>query len=379
MTPDQESQIDDTSKFKTYDIASKSKREQFDKLNNEELHIWLSKEQNYWSEIDKTLKHQKSSNQIVATHSSVIESVTNYLNTLQRLNKTLESTALFSTPDSSQFDTSDLVSDLFDFDFPHHDDPLAGEFKNACHSGETASVLYTYRALSKHPEKHYLRGFDEGVSKNLKAVSGAVDNKAAETLAKIKTKEGELSEKIKSAEETISKIVEAATSAIALSEPVKFWDDRKNVHNINAKKYGKYASRSAVIFSTLLVLIVLYEYMSGVPHAVFGYEFTLPKTLSGIAIILLISTGGIWSTRIFVKLMMANLTMETESIERATMIKTFVAMKAAESSIAKEAELLFYTTLFRPSNNVISEDSTAPEFGKILDAILKTKPEKAAG
>lgn len=74
-----------------------------------------------------------------------------------------------------------------------------------------------------------------------------------------------------------------------------------------------------------------------------GFEFTLPKTLSGIALILLISTGGIWSTRVFVKLMMANLTLETESIERATMIKTFVAMKAVESSIAQEAELLFYS------------------------------------
>ena len=149
------------------------------------------------------------------------------------------------------------------------------------------------------------------------------------------------------------------------------------LHKESAKKYGILSLISGTIFAITLGTVIVNEYSAGLSYSLWIYSLTLPKSISGIALILLISTAGIWSTRIFVKLMMANLTLESESLERATMIKTFVAMKAVESSMAQEAELLFYTTLFRPSNNVINEESTAPEFGKLLDAVLKAKSDKA--
>ena len=34
-------------------------------------------------------------------------------------------------------------------------------------------------------------------------------------------------------------------------------------------------------------------------------------------------------------------------------------------------------TLFRPSNKVINEESIAPELGKLFDAVLKDKSDKA--
>lgn len=379
MTSAQEHQTEERSHFNTYELTSKSKIEHLERLTPEDFKAWLLKESKYWSEICQTLNNQKNSNQIAKTHSSVIDGANRYLNHTKELASKLEPNLFYENISTGKNSTTEFIRELFEFDFPHHDDPVASEFKNACHAGEATSVLYTYRALSKLAEAPYLRGWNEGVSKNLKGISDAIDDRAAETLTGFKEQENQLQEKFSNAEERLTNIVKAATSAIALSEPVKFWNERKGIHNLNAQKYGRYATWSAVIFSALLALTVAYEYISGTPHSVFGYEFTLPKSLSGIATIILISTAGIWSTRIFVKLMMANLTLETESIERATMIKTFVAMKAVESSIAQEAELLFYTTLFRPSNNVISEESTAPEFGKILDAILKAKPDKPAG
>ncbi|AZC37668.1 DUF6161 domain-containing protein [Pseudomonas chlororaphis] len=379
MTTDQENNFSDHSQSPTYDLISKSKQEVIQKLSNDNLTKWAELESKYWKEIDDTLQRQKNNNNPSKTHSSIVQEVSRYTHKIGELINSLTSNTLYTSDSELHNNSIPLLSSIFSFDLPQHDDPLADEFKNACHVGEATSAIYTYRMLSKHPEKHYHRGYEEGIKKNLKSVTEGIDNKTAQTLSGLNKKEGELNTSIKNAEEAIKKIVAAATSAIALSEPVKFWEDRKGIHSSNAQKYGKYASISAATFAIILALIVIYEYLSGTTHSWLGYEFTLPKSLSGIATILLISTAGIWSTRIFVKLMMANLTLETESIERATMIKTFVAMKAAEASIAQEAELLFYTTLFRPSNNVISEESTAPEFGKILDAILKAKPDKPSG
>lgn len=371
----QTDQKTDATPLNTYELISASKKEQIKKITSDAFADWVDKEIHYWSEIDSSIKSTDRP-KFSETHGQIAADIFSHLENLQHAQKKLAPTLLFSSSDRSSIDISKYVEDAFVVDLPHHDDPLSEDFKNACLSGSVVPAIYTYRALTRHPERHFLRGYDQGITKNLDAISSAIDQKATQTISEIDNKNEQINEKIRTAEDTIKAIVAAASSAIALSEPVKFWEDRKNVHHMSANKYGRYAFISAIIFSCLLTMIVLYEYMSGTAHTVLGYEFTLPKSLSGIATILLISTAGIWSTRIFVKLMMANITLETESMERSTMIKTFVAMKAAESSIAQEAELLFYTTLFRPSNNVISEESTAPEFGKILDAILKSKSDR---
>ncbi|WP_460108293.1 DUF6161 domain-containing protein [Pseudomonas sp. S3_H04] len=362
-----------------YDLISKSKLNEIQNLSIDDLRDWGNLEWKYWNEINSSLQQQKSNNGSSRNHLSIVQQASQYTNKVAELKNSITTDTLYSSDGDLLNDSVPLLKSIFSFDLPQHDDPLADEFKNSCHAGEATSAVYTYRMLTKNLDRQYLRGYDEGASKNLKSLIKGIDDKTTQTLSDLKEKENEINNSINHAEETIQKIVAAATSAISLSEPVKFWEDRRGIHKTNAEKYGRYASISAATFAITLAIIVIYEYLSGTAHNWLGYEFTLPKSLSGIATILLISTAGIWSTRIFVKLMMANLTLETESIERATMIKTFVAMKAAETSIAKEAELLFYTTLFRPSNNVISEESTAPEFGKILDAILKVKTDKPGG
>nr|WP_246889784.1 DUF6161 domain-containing protein [Pseudomonas protegens] len=219
----------------------------------------------------------------------------------------------------------------------------------------------------------FLRGYNKGVDANFERFSKSVENSLENVKGAVEDSSENIKAQVDAAHDKISNLVKAGTSAIALSEPVKFWEQRRDIHNSNARRYSKYAAISASVFASLLFFSVLYGYAAGITHTVFGYEITLPKTLAGVAVILLVSTGGIWATRIFVKLMMVNLTSEAESLERSTMIKTFVAMQAVDSSISHESQMLFYTTLFRPSNNTINEESTAPEYGKILEAVLKSK------
>lgn len=379
MTTDQESTIPETTRYETYKLISISRQEEIESLSTEEIRAWVEREIKYWSEIDRSLQQQRRSNDPTKVHSTFALEVQRYTADIVKVSERLSPDYMIINDDGQVETPATILQPIFSYALPHHDEPSADDFKNACHSGEAASVIYAYRSSLTNQNKYYNAGFEAGLKKNLQTISDDFNKKTSDSLTSISERKSEVSDELKETEENIRKIAAAATSAITLSEPVKFWNDRKNIHNSNAFKYGRYAFISALLFSILLAGVVIYEYQSGIAHNVLGFEFTLPKTLSGIALILLISTGGIWSTRVFVKLMMANLTLETESIERATMIKTFVAMKAVESSIAQEAELLFYTTLFRPSNNVISEDSTAPEFGKLLDTILKAKSDKAAG
>ncbi|WP_323160938.1 DUF6161 domain-containing protein [Pseudomonas fluorescens] len=334
--------------------------------------LWLSNEYKYWEDL-RSIADRSSKNGQNIVHPEIFTEINEYVAVLYKIapENSKKKNIFEASSDKSDFDLfreANIKSAL-----PMHDDPQAKEFKLAFVSGYVIPALYSFRLVSNNSDRYWLRGYHEGVHVNVEALTKKLSTSVDHINEMSAHADENIATQVSSANEKISRLVEAATSAIALSEPVKFWEDRRSIHKVDAKKYSRFAMISALLFGFLLLTSVLYEYYSGVPHEFFGYTFTLPKTLSGIATILLISMAGIWSTRIFVKLMMANLTMEIESIERSTMIKTFVAMQAAESKISDESQLLFYTTLFRPSNNVISEESTAPEFGRLFEAILKSR------
>jgi len=377
MTGIEESDKPHNPDINTYVLTSKSKREQLEALSQDEQREWVSREHSYWQEISRAVNTQKGYQQVLQTHAIFISEIEKYLAKLGDFAKPLQPGHYIINDEEASPTADTYIAAIFEVNLPHHDDSLAVEFKSACHSGQAAAVIYAFKSLTKNSETDYYQGYTEGVAKNLKSISSVIDHKISETITELSSKEANLSESIQSAEDRLNMLFKASKAAIALSAPVKYWEDRKMLHKESAKKYGILSLISGTIFAITLGTVIVNEYSAGLSYSLWIYSLTLPKSISGIALILLISTAGIWSTRIFVKLMMANLTLESESLERATMIKTFVAMKAVESSMAQEAELLFYTTLFRPSNNVINEESTAPEFGKLLDAVLKAKSDKA--
>ncbi|KQT67897.1 DUF6161 domain-containing protein [Pseudomonas sp. Leaf434] len=333
-------------------------------LTEEEFGRWLKEEVKYWSDIFRGAN--MNGNKVHPFLHGVVDA---YIESLKKI------VARFSAVESLFHDAaySDFVDANSTARLPMHDDKQAEEFRASFVGGLAMPVVYAYRSVSDALDEGYLKGYEKGVTASFEEYVKIID-KSIESVKEVSI---EVSKDIKfqvdSASSKVSSLVEAATSAIALSEPVRFWEERRKIHKDNAKNYSKYAVISGGVFAILLFFSMLYGYAAGVTHTVFDYEITLPKTLAGVAVILLVTTGGIWATRIFVKLMMVNLTSEAESLERSTMIKTFVAMQALDSSISHESQLLFYTTLFRPSNNTISEESTAPEYGKILDAVLKSR------
>lgn len=343
--------------------AGGSRYANINKLEGESLANWLQQEIKYWSDLFSMTT--RNNNRLSP---SLQDTINTYINDLTQIIPDKGKTLFPNTKVYNEIVSANSIARL-----PMHDDKQAEELRLSFMAGMAMPVVFAYRSVSDLIDDGFLRGYNKGVSANFDKFSKEIESSIEEVKDAAEESSGEIKGQVDAASGRISSLVKAATSAIALSEPVKFWEQRRDIHKENAKRYSKYAAISASVFAVVLFLSVLYGYAAGITHTVFGYEFTLPKTLAGVAVILLVSTGGIWATRIFVKLMMVNLTSEAESLERSTMIKTFVAMQAVDSSISHESQMLFYTTLFRPSNNTINEESTAPEYGKILEAVLKSK------
>lgn len=256
----------------------------------------------------------------------------------------------------------------------NHDEDVAEIAKHISNNNlGLAALIQCYKMSLESQDEVYERLYTEDYERLRKNTAQEISDLVTSLKEKVEKSTTELQSKIDNANKDLEKIVAAATEAVALSEPVKFWETRQATHKENARKYGIQALTAAIIFGSLLTLTIIYEYISGRSVTVAGVDVTIPENNFGVAFLVLLTTAGIWSIRVFVKLMMANLAHETESLERATMIKTFVAMTKVNGEISKENQTLFFTTLFRPSNNSLSEDSTAPEFSRLIEAVLKSR------
>lgn len=154
---------------------------------------------------------------------------------------------------------------------------------------------------------------------------------------------------------------------IASNEPVHFWETKSRRHKTRALIFSIVATILA------LSLVALVATVLAVSHSK-----TASLTIAGIAIpdhfliatVLLSITFGIWALKIIIKLMLSNINLESEAIERSTMIKTYVAL--SETSISDEVRTIFHKSLMTLSSNRI-EDDTAPDALKAIELILKRK------
>ena len=175
------------------------------------------------------------------------------------------------------------------------------------------------------------------------------------------------------AREELSKAVDSATMAILSAEPVKFWDSRRDLHHARAKAYKKALIIAAAVFLTIIVSLVIFEYSDGKTIEIFGRAWKIPTANFSLALTIIFTTAAIWLTRVIVKLMMTNLALEIEAVERSTMIKTYIALEKSNITKTAEIEMLFYSTLFRPSTNTLTDDSTSPEYIRLIEALIQKK------
>lgn len=321
---------------------------------------WIQKELNYWRSISDKLNVNGAE-----IPGKIKDSIKKYLAEIARA---------FNTPDARERLRITIEANKEHRLFNHDEDVAeAAQYISKANNSGLVTLIQCYRMSLESQDEAYTRLYGQDYENLKRRTSQGIADLIATLEQKIEVSRKELQDKVDTANKDLENIVAAATEAVALSEPVKFWETRQATHKENARKYGLQALTAAIIFGSLLTLTIIYEYISGRSVTVAGVDVTIPENNFGVAFLVLLTTAGIWSIRVFVKLMMANLAHETESLERATMIKTFVAMTKVNGEISKENQTLFFTTLFRPSNNSLSEDSTAPEFSRLIEAVLKSR------
>ncbi len=340
-------------------------------LDDEELHKWRLQEVAFWDAIDQKISYARQGhgpNQQFIT-ASTLKAIKNYTHSLRTAG--IESSR------------KELLDILINAKLPFHDESIPSKIEEYAAAPQLfEGALFTFKLaleneLTAHKEL-YENKLEKFASETNKTIDSLLDNFKTET-AKFTEEQAKSTAESKAECDTaasesikeITKVLAAGREAVTLSEPVKYWEERKEIHHLNAKKYGRYSIASAAIFLCLLVALIIYEYASGKSVNLGGLELNLPRNAFSVAFLLIFTSAGIWCTRIFIKLMMTNIALESESLERATMIKTYVAMSAVSGTPDSDKQTLFYTTLFRPTQSAFTEDGTAPEFSRVLEIIMK--------
>lgn len=358
----------------TLQVAHKERFARLKIMPEEEIKSWLLEEDKFWKQVAQALKGRNSNGN---SETKNLESVNNYLNAIE--------IAL-----STSGDITPLIDAQKSRPLPFHDEhlfrqrmvymALNGQFSlatfifeaslNSIHSNYIKSYDKDLQSIEEDFKKnteYTLKKYDDDLSEKITTLNNSIEKSQTDTTL-------QLDNALKDAQQKIANTVSAANSAILSAEPVKYWIDREKKNRDKASNFLWLIGIASLAFISVLVTLSLSVYRNGEEYIVLGIPITLPAEKFSIALLIIATTSAIWIIRVLVKLMMTNLALEIEALERSTMIRTYIAMDNAKAEQAAEIRMLFYSTLFKPSNNSLTDDSTSPEYIRIIEAMLQKKP-----
>lgn len=348
------------------------KDERFQRIKNmhdRERASWITDEHQFWSNIKFALNEtpeDEESNTLALEYLKTLDGVSMMFGTLDEIEKFHEATPI-----------------------PFHDEtPLCYKLLELTRKGQFALAICSFQLSLNTSSRTYAKGYEaylkaleksffENINKEKNSfiadIQKRIDsvNDGVESI-KASTKK-ELKEELEKSKKEIFDTVTVTNSAIFSAEPVQYWVEREAKHKKNANRYFWFITAAAIIFTAALTLLSISVYKNGETYMLGSIPITLPAEKFSIALLIIATTASIWLVRVLVKLMMTNLALEIEALERSTMIKTYIAMDSAKAEHASEIRMLFYSTLFKPSNNSLSDDSTSPEYIRIIEAMLQKK------
>ncbi|MBY8959663.1 MULTISPECIES: hypothetical protein [Pseudomonas] len=275
---------------------------------------------------------------------------------------------------------------------PCFDEELSTDFRSSVVSDETLKMaLFVYRASlisSAVTLENFVDHWQTGIADEIKSSKQstfvelnkhqkAINDRSDEYLkaidddgnAKLKFIRDE-AEKVRSAAiESIKDFESIATGSIVSSEPVKFWNDKRKHHRLRAVMFsaGSLLLIAGVIY--LLGKLLYVAYSSGTQKTEL-FDLTMPDHYL-VTLAILLGSVGVWILRVLIKLMMTNLTLESEALSKLTAIKTYVVL--SKSKLSEETVNGFHKSLLQSGPADFSVDGTSPELVKIVELILQKK------
>lgn len=330
-------------------------------LTKTSLADWLKKEYEYWNEIYQAI--------IQTGNDSVYQNRIGHY--AAKVNDIIRSINAIH-PNAVHDHFNDFFQ-LAKYQLPFHENDDENILLHLVRTNSLAPALFGFSSTLKDNDRTFNSGYNDelfGIQEN---ISTNIKNQIDHFEKELKSKLGEAKVSFDIAANEINTNVLTATKSIALAEPVTYWQESQDTYNSRAKKYGRYAVLSSISFLILIIGLIIFEYSGGINTTIGSLKITIPSNSFGIALLLILTTASVWIVRVLVKLMMTNISLGIEALERATMIKTFLALENSKTQLNNEIQTLFFTTLFRPTSNTLSDDSTSPEYIRLIEAIMPKK------
>lgn len=216
------------------------------------------------------------------------------------------------------------------------------------HQGSTETVAAQQKALDalcRDFAARLDRQHDEAIQKN-QAITDIQEGISEQRTSQennfqqfMERAEKQLESAVQNFDKAIKRIKDTYYKELALHSSVTYWEDKGKQHKTLARIMGGLSVGSAFVTATAFVCFsddLLDKPLSEVTPWAFGVLFV-------------ISTFGIWLTRLLTKMFISNLHLRTDAEERVTMIQAYLAMLRDGDSPARGQEQVILTVLFRPS------------------------------
>ncbi len=177
------------------------------------------------------------------------------------------------------------------------------------------------------------------------------------------TQHSEFQKKLVESEKTLSDIARTYDEKLSLQASVNYWREKRTEHTEIMRKVG--ACTLLLAFAVFGVFI----YAANELLQVKASEVELWR----LAVMLAISTFGIWVTRLAAQIFISNLHLRTDADERVTMIQTYLALLREGSGPKEDERQLILQTLFRPSSTGFIKDDGPASFNELIAKVLSKK------
>ena len=181
------------------------------------------------------------------------------------------------------------------------------------------------------------------------------------------------------AKKRLTNLEASFTINLELAKSVDFWKSKRVQHN-KEMRYMAIATLSIAIGTAVMFQMQANEFLRSTPTEIasitptpsaptpgttksvtlaLGERFTR-NDLWRVSIMLLISTFGIWLTRLFAKIFISNLHLRMDADERVTMFQTYFALLENGEGLNDDDRELILQALFRPtSTGFVKDDGPA--------------------
>lgn len=149
---------------------------------------------------------------------------------------------------------------------------------------------------------------------------------------------------------------------LALQASVLYWKKKAISHSKAAKKLSW---ACGIVGAVVAILVGVETFLAIGPLQKLG-DLPIWKT----AMLLLTAVIGVWAIRVLVRLLLSNLHLGSEAVERRTMLLTYLALLRRGQGPSEEQRALILQILFRPSaTGIVKDDALPPIVAKWLNII----------